>query len=180
MSELRPYARQRLPQVKRSYQIDEFTVSDWQRFQALADGNPAQQLEALALVRGRPFDDLTTDWVHLEGQLAEIEASIVDLALTVGERALRGRDPDTARTAALAGLRGCPWEERLYRIAMQAATALGATGEVHQLRRQLQLVLDDELDGDDDLQPATRQLYSAVRDDEQRQRRALERRRNGV
>jgi hypothetical protein len=179
MSELRRYARQKLPQIKRTYQVDELTISDWQRFRALSDGNPAQQLEALALVRGRPFEDLRADWIHLEGQLAEIEASIVDLALQVGERALRQRDPDTARTAALAGLRGCPWDERLYRIAMQAAAARGATHEIHQLRRQLQLVLDDELDGDDDIQPATEQLYSTLRQAEDRQRSLAERRRNG-
>lgn len=179
MSELRRYARQKLPQIKRSYQVDEFTISDWQRFRALSEGNPSQQLEALALVRGRPFEDLRSDWMHLEGQLAEIEASIVDLAVQVGERALRQQDPDTARTAALAGLRGCPWDERLYRIAMQAAAARGATHEIHQLRRQLQLVLDDELDPDDDIQPATQQLYGTLRDTEDRQRRLLERRRNG-
>jgi hypothetical protein len=179
MSELRRYARQKLPQIKRSYQVDEFTISDWQRFRALSEGNPSQQLEALALVRGRPFEDLRSDWMHLEGQLAEIEASIVDLAVQVGERALRQQDPDSARTAALAGLRGCPWDERLYRIAMQAAAARGATHEIHQLRRQLQLVLDDELDPDDDIQPATQQLYGTLRDSEDRQRRLLERRRNG-
>lgn len=179
MSELRRYARQKLPQIKRSYQVDEFTISDWQRFRALSEGNPSQQLEALALVRGRPFEDLRSDWMHLEGQLAEIEASIVDLAVQVGERALRQQDPDTARAAALAGLRGCPWDERLYRIAMQAAAARGATQEIHQLRRQLQLVLDDELDPDDDIQPATEQLYGTLRDTEDRQRRLLERRRNG-
>jgi hypothetical protein len=179
MSELRRYARQKLPQIKRSYQVDEFTISDWQRFRALSEGNPSQQLEALALVRGRPFEDLRSDWMHLEGQLAEIEASIVDLAVQVGERALRQQDPDTARTAALAGLRGCPWDERLYRIAMQAAAARGATHEIHQLRRQLQLVLDDELDPDDDIQPATEQLYGTLRDQEDRQRRLLDRRRNG-
>jgi hypothetical protein len=179
MSELRRYARQKLPQIKRSYQVDEFTISDWQRFRALSEGNPSQQLQALALVRGRPFEDLRSDWMHLEGQLAEIEASIVDLAVQVGERALRQQDPDTARTAALAGLRGCPWDERLYRIAMQAAAARGATHEIHQLRRQLQIVLDDELDPDDDIQPATEQLYGALRDQQDRQRRLLERRRNG-
>jgi hypothetical protein len=179
MSELRRYARQKLPQIKRSYQVDEFTISDWQRFRALSEGNPSQQLQALALVRGRPFEDLRSDWMHLEGQLAEIEASIVDLAVQVGERALRRQDPDAARTAALAGLRGCPWDERLYRIAMQSAAARGATHEIHQLRRQLQLVLDDELDPDDDIQPATEQLYGTLRDQEDRQRRLLERRRNG-
>jgi DNA-binding SARP family transcriptional activator len=148
------------------YELDELVLTDWQRFQGLADGTPDQQLAALALVRGRPFPRNDLDWFHLEGQQSEIEASIVDLALQVGEQALRDHQYDTARIAALAGLRACPWEERLYRIAMRSAAARGATAEVHQLRRQLNSVLDDELAPDDDLQPATSRLMQELRDEE--------------
>jgi DNA-binding SARP family transcriptional activator len=148
------------------YELDELVLTDWQRFQGLADGTPDQQLAALALVRGRPFPRNDLDWFHLEGQQSEIEASIVDLALHVGEQALRNQQYDTARAAALAGLRACPWEERLYRIAMRSAAARGATAEVHQLRRQLNSVLDDELAPDDDLQPATSRLIQELRDEE--------------
>lgn len=158
------------------YQLDEMISTDWQRFQSLADGNPDQQLAALALVRGRPFLHGDLDWFHLEGQLAEIEAGIVDLALDVGQRALKRGDYQTARTAALAGLRGVPYEERLYRIAMQSAAARGATAELHQLRQQLALVLQDELEPDDEMQPATAQLLDELQESE-RKEQYLKRRR---
>lgn len=158
------------------YQLDELISTDWQRFQSLADGNPDQQLAALALVRGRPFLHGDLDWFHLEGQLAEIEASIADLALDVGQRALKRGDYEAARTAALAGLRGVPYEERLYQIAMHSAAARGATAELRQLRQQLALVLQDELEPDDELQPATAQLLEELQEKE-RKEQYLKRRR---
>jgi hypothetical protein len=164
LSELRPYIHRRLDKLAGGrYQLTDLVVTDWQRFQNLADGNPAQQLAALALVRGAPFHGLGLDWYHLDGQLAEIEAAIVDLAVEVGNRALKHGEPDLARTAAVAGLRGCPYDERLYRIAMQAAAARGATGELHELRRQLAYVLDEELEPDDTIQPGTERLYTELR-----------------
>jgi DNA-binding SARP family transcriptional activator len=144
------------------YRVDDLVKTDWQRFQSLADGNPAQQLAALALIRGVPFQHAQLDWVHLEGHFAEIEASTIDLALDVAGRAMRQRDYDTARTAAMAGLRGAPYEERLYRIAMQSAAARGATAELQHLRRQLAIVIEDELEPDDALEPATSQLLAEL------------------
>jgi DNA-binding SARP family transcriptional activator len=148
--------------------LDDLVHTDWQRFQALADGNPTQQLAALKLIRGRPFDNCQQDWMHLEGQITEIEAAATDLALTVGQRALTRSDYATARTAAHAGLLGAPFEERLYRLAMHAAAADGATGEVHQLQRQLNIVLQDELEPDDEMQPATIALLQHLSDRERR------------
>jgi hypothetical protein len=150
------------------YELDELVSTDWQRFTALANGNPDQQLAALSLVRGRPFASCELDWFHLEGQKSEIEASITDLALVVGQRALRQRDYDTARTAALAGLRGAPYEERLYRIALQSAAARGATTELKELQRRLDIALADELEPDDGMQAATRQLLDKLTDADRR------------
>jgi DNA-binding SARP family transcriptional activator len=165
LSDLRPYIHRQLAKLPGGrYRLTDLVVTDWQRFRALSEGNPNQQLAALALVRGIPFTGVNLDWYHLDGLLGEIEASIVDLALHVADRALKQRDYERARTAALAGLRGCPYDERLYRAAMQSAAARGATGELHQLRRQLAYVLDDELEPDDTIQPATEQLYRALRD----------------
>jgi DNA-binding SARP family transcriptional activator len=152
------------------YRVDDLVKTDWQRFQSLADGNPAQQLAALALIRGVPFQHAQLDWVHLEGHFGEIEASIIDLALDVAGRAMRQRDYDTARTASLAGLRGAPYEERLYRVAMQSAAARGATSELQHLRRQLAIVIEDELEPDDAVEPATSQLLHEL--DEKLHRRA--------
>jgi len=133
---------------------------DWQRFQALAGGSHADQLAALALVRGRPFHGYDPDWLHLDGYLQTVEAAIVDLALTVAGRALTDDDdPVTATAAAAAGLRACPYEERLYQLAMSAAAARGATGEVKALRRRLDRAMDDDLEPDDRIQPETIEVY---------------------
>jgi hypothetical protein len=158
------------------WQVTDLVVTDWQRFRALAGGNPAQQLAALTLVRGIPFADLRLDWYHLEGQYAEIEATIVDLALLVGQRALKLGDYDTASAAGRAGLRGCPYDERLYRLGIQAAAARGATAEVRQLRNQLAWILEEEIEPDDTLQPATTELYQQLRDQKDLTRRRQQRR----
>jgi DNA-binding SARP family transcriptional activator len=142
------------------------TVStDWQHFQALAAGSPDQQREALALVRGRPFEGFDdADWIDLEGFRTEIEAAIVDVAVSVAERALADGDPAAAYTAARAGLRASRYDERLYRLAMRAADDEGSTAKVRNLMRELRTVLDIDLAPDDQLQDDTLELFSELID----------------
>jgi DNA-binding SARP family transcriptional activator len=144
------------------YRLADLVVTDWQRFTHLADGNPDQQRAALALVRGAPFAQTHLDWYHLDGLHGEIEAAIVDLAVNVGQRAMKASDFEAAKNAARCGLRGCPYDERLYRLGMQAAAAQGATAEVRQLRNQLAWILQEEIEPDDTLQPATEELYAEL------------------
>lgn len=179
-SELRRLVHPLLHKVGQKHYLDDLASTDWQRFQALADGNPDQQLAALKLVRGRPFDNCQHDWMHLEGQITEIEAAIADLAIEVAKRALARSDYATARAAAHAGLLGVPHEERLYRLGMQAAAAAGATSEVQQLRRQLNVVILDELDPDDEMQPATVELLKHLADEERREQLSQRRRNPGA
>lgn len=170
ISEVRGYIAPGVDHTRGGYQLPDLVQTDWQRFQTLARGDAEAQLAALQLVRGRPFEGSTLDWMHLEGQFAEMEAAIVDLALHVGTEALRHEQYDVARDACYAGLRGCPYDERLYRIGMESAAARGATSEVRELRRRLELILEGEVD--DDIQPATRELYQRLNDeDELRTRR---------
>jgi DNA-binding SARP family transcriptional activator len=166
MSDLRGFIGMKVTFHNRSWQLTDQVSCDWQRFQALAAGEADEQLAALALVRGRPFEDAGNDWIHLEGQHAEIEAAIVDLALLVGERALADGDYPTASTAATAGLLSCPYDERLYQLGMKAAAGRGATGEIRALRRQLEYTLDDELEPDDTMMAGTVQLYRELLDAE--------------
>lgn len=170
MSDLKRYLNDHVERDGRAWQLGEQVRCDWQQFKALAAGDPREQLAALALVRGRPFEDLDADWMHLEGQHAEIEAAIVDLALLVAERSLAAGDDQTASTAAAAGLRASPYEERLYQLAMRAAAARGAHNEIRALRRQLERVLDDELEPDDTIQPGTSELYRTLLDTAQHPR----------
>ncbi len=170
MSDLRAYIGQHVSYQAKAWQLTDGVGCDWARFQALAVGGPDHQLAALALVRGRPFQDTPNDWIHLEGQHAEIEAAVVDLALLVGQRALDSGEFDTARAAATAGLLGCPYDERLYQLGMKAAAGRGATGEIRALRRQLEQTLDEELEPDDSLLAGTKQLYQELLDAERTHR----------
>jgi DNA-binding SARP family transcriptional activator len=174
VSEIRAYVAPGIDYTRGGYQLPDLVQTDWQRFQTLARGDAAAQMAALTLVRGRPFEGMTLDWVHLEGHFAELEAAIVDLALQVGDRALRSQDFAGARKAVYAGLRGCPYEERLYRVGMESAAARGATAELRELRRRLDLVLADEVD--DDVQPTTRELYQRLQNEDELRRRRQGRR----
>jgi nucleoid-associated protein YgaU/DNA-binding SARP family transcriptional activator len=158
-SDLKKYLHGQLEKDGRAWFLPDAIRCDWQEFRALAAGDETQQLQALALVRGRPFEDvLDEDWIHLEGHATELEASIVDLALDVATRALDRGDSITAGDAAAAGLKASPYEERLYQLAMKAASQRGAHSTARALHRQLRYVLDEEIDPDDSEQPSTRAL----------------------
>lgn len=174
VSEVRGYIPPGVDFTRGGYQLPDLVQTDWQRFQTLAQGDTHAQRHALQLVRDRPFEASTLDWMHLEGHFAEMEAAIVDLALDVRQRSLRTQQYDLAREACYAGLRGCPYDERLYRIGMQAAAALGATAEVRELRRRLELILEEEVD--DDIQPATDELYRRLETEEELRARRQTRR----
>jgi hypothetical protein len=139
-------------------------TTDWQRFTALAAGTPAEQREALQLIRGRPFQGLDyADWLHLEGIHSEVEAAIVDLALTVTERDLDAGNPDAAYLAARAGLDASRYEERLHRLAIIAGEAAGYTSVVETLKAEMRTALEDDIEPDGALQPETRDLYERLR-----------------
>ena len=93
---------------------------------------------------------------------SEVEAAIVDLALTVAERDLAAGDYDAAYTAARAGLAASRYEERLHRLAIRAAHEQGATGKVRAQQREMRTVLDDDIEPDDHLQAETDALYDEV------------------
>jgi DNA-binding SARP family transcriptional activator len=144
------------------WRLDEAIGSDWQRFQTLAAGTAEQQLAALDLVRGQPFDGFTDEWVDLEMFRTDMVAAVIDLAVTVAERALDDGEPAVAFRAARAGLRASPYEERLFRLAMRAADAEGSTGKLRALKNELQRVLDVQIEPDDRMQRETIALYEEL------------------
>lgn len=146
----------------RSWQLADTVGSDWQHFQALTGGDEADRAAALELVRGLPFSGLDTEWVHTEGHARLLECAVVDLALDVAQRALDRDDSDAATAAVDAGLRCCPYDERLYQLGMQAAGLRGASSEVKALRRQLDRVMDEQIEPDDQIQPATLATYEEL------------------
>jgi DNA-binding SARP family transcriptional activator len=135
--------------------------SDWSDFQRLADSDsPEHWRRALELVRGRPFDELAQgQWVVFEGFLAEIERSVASVALMLGDVALEAGDAELCAWAAQQALKACPFDERLHRMLMRAADALGNRAGVESTLRQLALIL--EIDGNPlhGVHPKTAKLY---------------------
>lgn len=153
--------RARLRKVGRRHLIAE-CVTDWDRFRALSspDLEPVFWRNALALVRGRPFGGLERgEWTHLEGFAAGVEAAVVTVACRAGEQALAANDAGLAHWAALQGLLASPWDERLYRLLMRAADALGNRGGVDAALRKLAMALEIEGDPLLGVHPETSELY---------------------
>jgi hypothetical protein len=141
--------------------LDQRIGCDWQRFQALAAGDSSEQRQALTLVRGAPFADWTvSEWCSTDGFRAEMTAAIVDLAVSVAGADLDAGDHPAAYDAARAGLRGCRYEERLYRLAIRAAFAEGSTGKARAVMAELKAVLDIDISPDDAIEEATLDQYT--------------------
>ncbi len=144
------------------WRLEDSVGCDWQQFQALAKGGPEDQVAALDLVRGQPFDGFNDEWVDVEMFRTDMVAGVVDLAAAVAERALDDDDPALAFRAARTGLRASPYEERLYRLAMRAADAEGSTGKLHALMNEMRRVLDVQVEPDDRVQRETLALYEEL------------------
>lgn len=139
------------------WRFDDTVNTDWAQFQAWSHGSMDDRQRALGLVRGQPLREVKGDWPSLEGFEAEMEARIVDLALEVSESLLDAGEPSAAMESVRAGLRACPWEERLYRLGMRSAADRGAIGELKTLYSELRAILDIEDDAEPD--PETQASY---------------------
>jgi DNA-binding SARP family transcriptional activator len=119
--------------------------SDWELFQQLAVGDTSSRQQALRLVRGRPFDGLPdAEWLDLEGFRTEIEAQIIECAVRTATDLLAAGAAMDAFHASRAGLHANPYEERLFRLAMEAAKRQGSTGLLRTLARELHVVLGED------------------------------------
>jgi hypothetical protein len=137
--------------------------TDWARFRALArSDSPDHWDEALGLVRGEPFAGAAWDWTVREGLVAAMQAEVVDLAVSAGEAALERGEPDRASAAAEAGIAGCPWDERAYRLLMRACAAQANISGLHAVMRRLCSILEDDVEPFDSVEPETRQLFSQL------------------
>jgi DNA-binding SARP family transcriptional activator len=138
--------------------------TDWDCFQALAaKSDPEAWREALALVRGRPFEGLREpQWTVLEGTAASIVSAVVELACRLAEQMLATSDADGAEWAARRAMLCCPWDERLTRVLMRAADAAGNRAGVEAALRQLAKVLEADGDPLAAVHPETSALYRAL------------------
>ena len=145
------------------------TPTDWDVFRSLARrDDPTAWHAALELVRGRPFDGLQQGhWVVLEGFAAEIEEAVVTCALQYGTERLTAGDGEAAAWAAQRGLRANPFDERLHRLAMRAAAALGSRASLGESLQRLARILELEGDPLRGVHPETAALYVELAGDEE-------------
>jgi hypothetical protein len=113
-----------LPQATSAGYLIEGIGSDCVTFQRLsrqadtAGGEEAISLrkEALALVRGAPFEDVNDEWIDAERIRSNLVVSIVTCATRLATDLLEAERPAEAEEAASAGLRGAPRHYVLWEI----------------------------------------------------------------
>lgn len=113
--------------------------TDWARFEWLArSDDPDDWEDALALVRGQPFDGLrAAEWTVLEGVVAEIEDRVAELATRVADRLTAAGHTRGAWSAARRGLLASPYDERLYRRLLVCADLEGHPAGVERVMEEL-------------------------------------------
>lgn len=154
-----PSGAEHLPRSRGRLRLAPSVVSDWERFGELAALGHDGRWDALALVRGRPFEDLRCpDWPVLEGWTAEIEEAVAAVAEQVGREELARGRPATAVRAARLGLRVAPFEERLFRLLLSATHAVGNRLVLPRLLVELRGRGADGWSGRPRLHPATEAL----------------------
>jgi DNA-binding SARP family transcriptional activator len=116
-----------LPRGGRRLRLADTVGTDVEQFvRAAADPGPAGWKNALALVRGRPFDGLQLgDWAVLDGTQAQLESMVVDTALKAAEHFLARGSGEEAAWVIRRGLLANPYDERLYRGLLWATEIMG-------------------------------------------------------
>jgi DNA-binding SARP family transcriptional activator len=125
-------------------------TTDWAQFRSLAVAQGPRAAEAWAvaldLVRGPLLAGLrSSDWAVLEGLYAEMERSIVQLAIDVAEHRLARNDGRGAELAVRRGLLVSPYDERLYRMLFLAADRQGNPAGVESAMDELVRLVSGEV-----------------------------------
>jgi DNA-binding SARP family transcriptional activator len=150
-----------LPRSRGRLALGPGVTTDWDLFVDLSRSpHPDAWREALLLVGGRPFDGLRSpDWAVLEGIQATVEAGIVDLACRYAQYCLEVADAPGAEWAARQGLKVSPYDERLYRVLMNASDAAGNPAGVESTMAELVHLVADDIEPFDAVHPETLALY---------------------
>ena len=123
------------PEAKGGYQLAESVETDWGRFQALCEAATALPedkgievlKEALALVRGQPFEGAGKGygWAFDEVLVAKIEMAIAKAAHLASARCLAFGRLDEAEWAVAQALRAGPGDEQVWEDRLAVAAARG-------------------------------------------------------
>jgi DNA-binding SARP family transcriptional activator len=120
-------------------------ATDVDRFADAAEGpDPDRWKDALALVRGRPFEGLDlADWAVLDGTQARLETMVVDTALKAAEHFLHLGRGEEAEWSIRRGLRANPYDERLYRGLLWAKESMGNRAGMWSTMAELRCLASD-------------------------------------
>lgn len=135
---------------------------DWTDFERLTGPGtgPDEWMQALRLVRGRPFHNMAFgDWVALEGFAATMERSLLDTVMRTSETLLEAGDFVGADWAARRGIVVAPWDERPYRQLMRSAYLAGSRKGIDAALQALARALDLRDDPLRGVHPLTADLY---------------------
>jgi DNA-binding SARP family transcriptional activator len=134
-----------LPRSGRRLRLGDTVGTDVERFaRAAADPDPVRWKEALRLVRGRPFDGLClADWAVVDGTQSQVESMVVATALRGAEHHLRRGCGEEAEWMIRRAMRVSPYDERLYRVLLQAAESMGNRVGLRAAMAELHLVATD-------------------------------------
>ena len=102
--------------------------------------------EALALIRGVPFDGADFEWAHEQQFVADACETIEAATIRVVRLALELGEPAAARDAVTQGLRALPGNEPIYRARMEIEHALGNADGVNNALREFTCVLAGAVD----------------------------------
>ncbi|HYY10736.1 MAG TPA: bacterial transcriptional activator domain-containing protein, partial [Kineosporiaceae bacterium] len=139
--------------------------TDWSVFLELVGDDVAatptpRLVEALALVRGRPFDGVSDrHYSWSEPLRQEMTAAVVDVAHEVADRALAAGDAATARRASRVGRTVDPLHELLWRDGLRAEYVAGNREAQRRLAEQLHSLAGDL---DVDLERETEELLARL------------------
>ena len=124
-----------LPEAKGGYRLAESIETDWGRFQALTEAATALPedkgtevlKEALALVRGQPFEGAGKGygWAFDEVLVAKIEMAVAKAAHLASARCLAFGRLDEAEWAVAQALRAGPGDEQVWEDKLAVAAARG-------------------------------------------------------
>ena len=167
--------RNHLPAAKNgTYKLGSRYRCDWGRFRAKVaaaeTASSAESIEllreALALVRGRPFQDAPAAhlaWAEDSPLVSDIEVAVADAAEKLGERALQAGDPELAEWAARQGLLVVPVREELHRVRFRAASEAGDRDALNQAHTEAVRAIRVHIDPSEPLQEETEHLYQRLK-----------------
>lgn len=148
----RSVGAEHLPQASAEGYLVEGIDSDWAAFERLSrqaettGGEDALALrkEALALVRGAPFDDVNDEWVDFERLRSNMVVAIVMCAQRLAADLLEAARSAEAEEAASAGIRGAPRHYVLWELGARAICARSDLGRLELWMSDARANLDQE------------------------------------